>query len=100
MLRKSVCGKNLARPNSQAGQMHKDKIKRRKQIERLSRKILFLIRWSSFDNYWDVVDVLEDLAFEYRQMLGDAGEIIREYRELVKVHQKETQKGGEDYAQK
>lgn len=48
-----------------------------------------MIRWSSFDNYWDVVDVLEDLAFEYRQMLGDAGEIIREYRELVKVHEKE-----------
>ena len=89
MMRKSVCGKNLARPNSQAGQMHKDKIKRRKQIERLIRKILFLIRLSSFDNYLDVVDVLEDLAFEYRQMLGDAGEIIREYRELVKVHEKE-----------
>ena len=44
--------------------------------------------------------MLEDLASEYRQMIGDASEIIQKYRELVKVHEKETQKGGEDYAQK
>jgi hypothetical protein len=56
-----------------------------KQIERLKRRILFVIRWSSFDNYWDVVDALESLAFEYRQMLGDAEELIQASQELKKV---------------
>lgn len=60
-------------------------MKRIKQIERLKRRILFVIRWSSFDNYWDVVAALESLACEYRQMLGDAEELIQACQELKEV---------------
>ena len=66
-----------------------DNVKRNKQIERLRRRILFVIRWSSFDNYWDVVDALEQLASEYRKMLGDAGEIIQGCRNLLETLERE-----------
>lgn len=75
--------------HSRAGQAHKGKEKWRKQKERLYRKILFVIRWSSFDNYWDVVDTLEQLSSEYRQMLGVAGELIQKGHELADALEQE-----------
>lgn len=81
--------KKTARLNSEAGQIRRNKEKRSKQIERLSRRILFVIRWSNFDNYWYVVDALESLSKEYRLMLADAGEIIQKGRELVEVLEQE-----------
>ena len=72
-------------PSSRAGQVRSDEEKQRKQKERLYRRILFVIRWSNFKSYWDVVDTLERLASEYRQMLGDADEIIQKFQNLADV---------------
>lgn len=69
--------------------LYGDNVKRNKQLERLRRRILFVIRWSSFDNYWDVVDALEQLASEYRKMLGDVGEIIQGCRNLLETLERE-----------
>lgn len=85
--------KKIGLPGSRADQK---RLKRRRcighwgKISRLRRRLLFVIRWSNFDSYWDVVDVLEGLTFEYRQMLGDAEEIIQWHHELVENLAKET----------
>lgn len=76
-------------PSLRAGQTRRDREKQRKQKERLYRRILFVIRWSNFRSYWDVVDTLELLASQYRQMLGDADEIIQNLRNLVDVLEQE-----------
>lgn len=74
-------------PDARAGR--KRKRKNLNKMERLYRKLLFVIRWSSFDSYWDVVDTLEALTYEYRKMLGDSEEIIQKSRELVENLAKE-----------
>lgn len=76
-------------PSSRAGQAHRDEEKQRKQKERLYRRILFVIRWSNFRSYWDIVDTLELLASEYRQMLGDADEIIQKIQDLANILEQE-----------
>jgi len=57
------------------------------KTERLYRRILFVIRWSNFDSYWDVVDTLEALTYEYRKMLGDSEEIIQKSQEIGQIAQ-------------
>lgn len=51
--------------------------------DKLYRRILFVIRHSKFDSYWDVIDVLEKLASEYKEMVSDMASIIEPLKELV-----------------
>ena len=51
--------------------------------DRLYRRILFVIRHSKFDSYWEVIDVLEKLLSEYKQMVSDMAGITESLKDLV-----------------